>query len=1388
MEARRPPLSGHNRYTDVPSSRPVSLRSKLQRLDGSRLQPAPASPAPAASAAPPSLEDLRRRIAAVLSRGAAPSPSPPAPRPEDAPSAELPFVAEETAHGTLHVRTLRLSAAHRTGHAPVLPARDASPALLSLLALDPSLAACSPRGALYLDTETTGLHGGTGTVAFLVGLAFWGAADGAGGGDLIVEQLLVKQLGEEAPVLARVAERLEAASMLVTFNGKSFDMPLLRTRFTMARMPWPGERPHLDLLHVARRLHKVRGIECRLTTIEREVLGFERVGDVPGSEVSARYLHYLRTGDAFPLLGVVEHNAWDVVAMAALVGLYGEPLDASMLAPEDLVGVARTLAKAGETAQAFEVASRVVEGAGGRHARGTRARMRSGRGRRSPRRGGTGRGRWPTSRRWRPPWTSPSPRPSGSSSPSCTSTTSRRRSRPSPWRSRGRASPPSSPASGTGGSRPRSSARRGGSARCPAWTQARRAGRPGRDAEPGSVLDRGACPPTHPSPAALATTPRRSSPSGRRYWEENQTFRAERHAGRAKKLYVLDMFPYPSGAGLHVGHPEGYTATDIVARYWRMRGLRRASPDGLGRVRPARRAARDPDRHAPARHDAEEHRDLQAPAQDARASATTGRARSTRPTRATSSGRSGSSCSCSRRGSRTRRTIPVNWCPALGTVLANEEVIDGKSERGGHPVERLPLRQWMLQDHRLCRPPRRRPGGARLARDTKAKQRHWIGRSEGARDRLRRRGRPGDVIRVFTTRVDTLSGATYVVVAPEHPLVAAPRDARPDGRGRRVHRRPRARKSDIDRTDSTKTKTGVAARRARGEPDQRPGIPIWVADYVIGTYGTGAVMAVPAHDERDHAFAKTYGLPIVQVVAPATREAVDVAGGGVHRRRRGARRQRAPLDRRRDPTSAEVRKRTTAWLAEATRGARGSPTGCATGSSRGSATGESRSRSTSRSRRRTATRASPARSHRRSTTSPSPSTSASCRCACRTSRTSGPATTPRAPSRASPTGGSSRRAGSGSPARRTRCRSGPARAGTTCASSTRETTTAPFSAEAYDAWMPVDLYVGGAEHAVLHLLYARFWHKVLFDLGIVKDPEPFTKLVHQGIILGENGEKMAKSRGNVVNPDDVVKSHGADALRLYEMFMGPLEQMKPWQTSGIEGVRRFLDRVWNVCDAAADGRPGQDDLATQRLVHKTMKKVDEDIEAMRFNTAISAMMILVKHLGGLAAVPRDAARSVRAPRVALRAAPGRGALAAAREARRASLAYEAWPAFDPALVKDDVVEIGVQVNGKVRGVVALAVDADEATARGCGAAEPKVRGARRGEDDEEVHLRAGEDPQLHRRVRLDASSGESALAACARRSGAAAATTRSTGATGASGCTSCSRARSWRTRSRRTRW
>lgn len=327
----------------------MSLRSKLSRLE-STIQAAPVPPSPAVEspgAGPPAplpvagraslLDDLRARIQATLARTARRAPAPP--RAVDTP--DLPFATEATPLGPLHVRAQRLSAAHRTGRAPLVAARHANADLLALLALDPSLATLDPRGALFLDTETTGLAGGAGTVAFLVGLAFW---DTEG---LVLEQLLVRALGEEAPMLARVRERIERASFLVTFNGKSFDLPLLRTRFVLARMDPPPSPPHLDLLHVARRVHGKRVKQgCRLVTLERDVLGFERHDDVPSGEVAACYLHFLRTGDARSLLGVVEHNAWDVLAMAALVGIYGEPFDGAMAA-EDLVGVARTLRRAG---------------------------------------------------------------------------------------------------------------------------------------------------------------------------------------------------------------------------------------------------------------------------------------------------------------------------------------------------------------------------------------------------------------------------------------------------------------------------------------------------------------------------------------------------------------------------------------------------------------------------------------------------------------------------------------------------------------------------------------------------------------------------------------------------------------------------------------------------------------------------------------------------------------------------------------------------------------------------------------------------------------------------------------------------------------------------------
>lgn len=332
----------------------MSLRSKLSRLETTAMRATP--PAVQATVTEGGgrgalLDDLRTRIQATLERTARRTPRP-VPAVDDF---ELPFAAEQTAHGTLHSRVLRLSLAHRTGRAPIAPARRARSDLLALLALDPGLAGCDPGGALYLDTETTGLAGGAGTVAFLVGLAFWDE------GGLVLEQLLVRALGEEAPMLARVKERIERASMLVTFNGKSFDMPLLRTRFVMARMQAPPSPPHLDLLHVARRIHgKSVRQGCRLVALEREVLGFERVDDIEGGDVAACYLHFLRTADGRSLMGVVEHNAWDVVAMAALVGVYGEPLEGPLPAG-DLVGVARTLRRAGALERAGEMAEEAVQ-------------------------------------------------------------------------------------------------------------------------------------------------------------------------------------------------------------------------------------------------------------------------------------------------------------------------------------------------------------------------------------------------------------------------------------------------------------------------------------------------------------------------------------------------------------------------------------------------------------------------------------------------------------------------------------------------------------------------------------------------------------------------------------------------------------------------------------------------------------------------------------------------------------------------------------------------------------------------------------------------------------------------------------------------------------------
>ncbi|MFO0676443.1 MAG: leucine--tRNA ligase [Polyangiaceae bacterium] len=788
-------------------------------------------------------------------------------------------------------------------------------------------------------------------------------------------------------------------------------------------------------------------------------------------------------------------------------------------------------------------------------------------------------------------------------------------------------------------------------------------------------------------------------PKWQKIWEEGNVFRAERHPGRPK-YFVLDMFPYPSGSGLHVGHPEGYTATDILARYKRMRGFDVLHPMGWDAFGlPAEQHAIQTGTHprdTTKKNIATFKRQLKALgfSYDWSREIDTTDPEYVRWTQWIF-------LQLFAKGLAVQASAAVNWCAELGTVLANEEVIDGKSERGGYPVEKLPLRQWMLRITEYADRLDADLDGLDWP-DTKGKQHHWIGRSEGATVDFVVDGR-SDVVSVFTTRPDTLAGVTYVVVAPEHPLASSlPTPAKVEAV--RAYVEAAKKKSDIDRTDMTKTKSGVDTGAFCVNPVNGDKVPVWVGDYVIGTYGTGAVMAVPAHDDRDHAFAKTYGLPVVPVVARVDGKVLDVSAAaftddGVAK---GFRSDAGIED---GTPSAEVRRRVIAWLERE---------------------GKGRSKVTYRlrdwvfSRQRywgepipiyfpVKTDGDPriaGTSFEVDYTSPIPVPESELPIRLPDLEDFRPDGDPMGPLARATDWRFFQKDGKWF-ARETNTM--PQWAGS-CWYYLRfldpTNTTAPFAKDAYDAWMPVDLYVGGSEHAVLHLLYARFWHKVLFDVGVVKHAEPFQKLVHQGMILGENNEKMSKSRGNVINPDDVVKSHGADALRGYEMFMGPLEQVKPWQTSGIEGVRRFLDRVFVVCTRNVTDDPSAYDTETKRVVHKTIQKVTDDIEGMRFNTAISAMMIAIKHLGAKPAVPREAARTFAL--LLSPFAPHLGEELWQRLGATKTLAYEPWPTFDPELVKDDVVEIGVQVNGKLRGVVQLAVKADEATARETALADVNV--------------------------------------------------------------------------------
>ncbi len=785
------------------------------------------------------------------------------------------------------------------------------------------------------------------------------------------------------------------------------------------------------------------------------------------------------------------------------------------------------------------------------------------------------------------------------------------------------------------------------------------------------------------------------------YWEDRRPFKAVDDATKPK-FYCLDMFPYPSGSGLHVGHLEGYTATDIVSRYKRMRGFNVLHPMGWDAFGlPAEQYAVKTGVH-PAITTAQNIATFKRQMKRVGLSYDWDRELSTtdpdyyRWTQWIF-------LKLYERGLAYVAEVPVNWCPGLGTVLANEEVIDGKSEVGGFDVIRKPMRQWMLKITAYA---------DRLLEDlalvewpasTLEMQKNWIGRSIGAEVEFDFVGVNGR-IRVFTTRPDTLFGATYLVLAPEHPLVEVVTTA--DRRHAvAAYREATAHKSDLQRQELDKDKTGVFTGGFATNPVNGERLPIWIADYVLMSYGTGAIMAVPAHDERDWAFAKTHHLPIREVVSGG-----DVAAAAFVETGRGALVNSATADGSLSINGlipAEAIPRITEWLERQGKGRK---------------TINYKLRDWLFARQRYWGEPFPI-VWADGTPRPLPEEQL-------------PLVLPETDN-FKPSGSGESPLGNLTPWLETTdpVSGGPAR---------RETNTMPQWAgscwyflrfldpknprqlvdpakERY--WMPVDLYIGGSEHAVLHLLYARFWHKVLYDIGVVTTPEPFKKLVHQGIVLGEDNQKMSKSRGNVVNPDDMIERFGADAVRLYEMFMGPLEAMKPWSTRGVEGITRFLDRVWRLM-IDEDGKvsaavvPTAPSLEAQRVLHQTIKKVTEDVEALRFNTAISQMMIMTNEMTKLDQRPR----AVLEPFVKLLApfAPHLAEELWARLGGAPSVGQQPWPAFDPSLTVSDRVEIPIQVNGKLRGKIEVAPEAPREEVLAAARQEPKVADALQGKEPKKV--------------------------------------------------------------------
>ena len=746
------------------------------------------------------------------------------------------------------------------------------------------------------------------------------------------------------------------------------------------------------------------------------------------------------------------------------------------------------------------------------------------------------------------------------------------------------------------------------------------------------------------------------------FWLDNQTFKTSDNLGQ-KKFYALDMFPYPSGAGLHVGHPEGYTATDIISRYKRMQGYNVLHPMGWDAFGlPAEQYALDTG-NDPRAFTKQNIQTFKRQIQELGFSYDWDREVNTTDPEYYK-WTQWIFIQLYNKGLAYVDEVAVNWCPALGTVLSNEEVVDGVSERGGHPVYRRPMKQWVLKITEYA---------DRLLEDLddldwpesiKDMQRNWIGRSEGARVSFKVEGE-NDTIDVFTTRPDTIFGTTFLVLSPEHALVEKITTTEKFEEVKK-YQEAASKKSDLERTDLAKDKSGVFTGAYAINPLSGEKLPIWIADYVLSSYGTGAVMAVPAHDERDHEFAVKFNLPSIEVIAGGDVQKEAYTGAGEHvnsgdldglnneqaiakaielLEAKGAgekkvnyklrdwlfSRQRywgepIPIIHWEDGTMTTVPEEELPLLLPETDEIKPSGTGESPLANIDDFVNVVDEETGMRGRRETNTM---------------PQWAGSCWYYLR------------------------------------------------YIDPHNEQMLA--DPEKLKHWLPVDLYIGGVEHAVLHLLYARFWHKVLYDLGVVPTKEPFQKLFNQGMILGEGNEKMSKSKGNVVNPDDIVNSHGADTLRLYEMFMGPLDAAIAWSENGLDGSRRFLDRVWrlfiNEDDSLSQKFVESNNKSLDKVYNQTVKKVTEDFDTLNFNTAISQLMVFINECYKVDEIYQPYAEGF--VKMLAPIAPHIGEELWQKLGHDETITYQPWPTYNETLLVDSEVEIVVQVNGKVRAKLTI---------------------------------------------------------------------------------------------------